>query len=98
MVSEIHIQFSALELIERILTKMDTNDVPINIFLDLSKAFDTIDQTILQNKLAYYGLNGSALQLFKNYLQNRKQYTMISSLLCFSGTVYCGLESNSSNV
>ena len=39
------------------MTKIDKNDIPINVFLDLSKAFDTIDHNILQNKLAYYGLN-----------------------------------------
>ena len=48
---------------------MDKNDIPINVFLDLSKAFDTIDHNIL--------LNGSALHLFKGYLQNRKQFTEI---------------------
>ena len=59
---------------------MDKNDIPINVFLDLSKAFDTIDHNILQNKLAYYGLNGSALHLFKSYLQNRKQFTEIEQI------------------
>ena len=40
---------------------MDTNDIPINVFLDQSKVFDTIDHNILQTKLAYYGLNGPLL-------------------------------------
>ena len=59
---------------------MDTNDIPINVFLDLSKVFDTIDHNILQNKLAYYGLNGSALYLFQSYLKNKKQYTEIEQI------------------
>ena len=59
---------------------MNTNDISINVFLDLSKAFDTIDHNILQNKLAYYSLNGSTLQMFKSYLQNRKQYTVIEQI------------------
>ena len=59
---------------------MDKNDIPINVFLDLSNAFDTIDHNILQNKLAYYGLNSSALHLFKSNLQNRKQYTEIEQI------------------
>ena len=70
-------EHAALELIDRIINKMDTNEIPLNIFLDLSKAFDTIDHTILLNKLKYYGLKGSTLNLFQSYLNNRKQYTEI---------------------
>ena len=58
---------------------MDKNDVPINIFLDLSKAFDTID-TILLNKLRYYGIDDAGLLLLKNYLNNRKQYVEIEEI------------------
>ena len=56
---------------------MDTNNIPIDIFLDLSKAFDTIDRTILLHKLTYYGLEDSTLILVETYLKNRKQYTEI---------------------
>ena len=40
-------EYAALELIDRIINKMDSNEIPIDIILDLSKAFDTIDHTIL---------------------------------------------------
>ena len=56
---------------------MDLNEIPIDIFLDLSKAFDTIDHTILLYKLKYYGLEQSTLRLIESYLKNRKQYTEI---------------------
>ena len=49
-------EYAALELIDRIINKMDRNEIQIDIFLDLSKAFDTIDHTILLHKLKYYGL------------------------------------------
>ena len=61
-------EHAALELIDIIINTMDTNEIPLNIFLDLSKAFDTIDHTILLNKLKYYGLKGSTLNLFESYL------------------------------
>ena len=66
-------EYAALELVDIIITQMDKKEVPINIFLDLSKAFDTIDHTILLAKLRYYG-NDTALLLLKSYLKNRKQY------------------------
>ena len=55
-------------------------EVPINIFLDLSKAFDTINHTILINELRYCGMDGTALLLFENYLNNRKQYVEIEEM------------------
>ena len=67
-------EYSTLELADRIITQMDNNDVPFSIFLDLSKTFDTIDHSILLNKLTYYGLGGSSLNLLKSYLNNRSQY------------------------
>ena len=70
-------EHAALELIDKIINKMDTNEIPLNIFIDLSKAFDTIDHTILLNKLKYYGLKGPTLNLFQSYLSNRKQCTEI---------------------
>ena len=70
-------EHAALELIDRIINTMDTNEIPLNIFIDLSKAFDTIDHTILLNKLKYYGLKGPALNVFESYLSNRKQYSEI---------------------
>ena len=48
-----------------------------NIYLDLSKAFDTLDHEILMAKLQYYGIHGTPLELVKSYLTNRKQYVEI---------------------
>ena len=53
---------------------MDKKVVPSNILLDLSKAFDTIDHTILLAKLRYYGIHDTVLLLLKSYLNNRNQY------------------------
>lgn len=71
-------QFATLELIDKITNEMDRDKIPINIYLDLSKAFDTLDHQILLDKLQYYGITEISLKLFKSYLTNRQQYVEIN--------------------
>jgi hypothetical protein len=66
-------ELAALELVDRIGKELDKRNTPISIFLDLSKAFDTLDHSILIKKLQYYGLDNLAIHWFKSYLSNRKQ-------------------------
>ena len=51
-------EYATIELTDRIISNMDRNEIPFSIFLDLSKAFDTLDHTILLQKLKYYGIDG----------------------------------------
>jgi hypothetical protein len=67
-------EYATLELVDRITLEMDNMNTPIEIFLDLSKAFDTLDHHILIKKLEYYGLQGLSIKLMKSYLLDRKQY------------------------
>ena len=67
-------ELAALELIDRITLELDKGNTPLNIFLDLSKAFDTLDHKILLHKLNHYGIRGPALHLMENYLTGRRQY------------------------
>ena len=67
-------EYAALELVDRISNGLDNRKLPISIFLDLSKAFDTLDHQILLHKLYHYGIRNSALNWFSSYLTNRLQY------------------------
>ena len=73
-------EYAALELIDHISNNLDNGKVPFSIFFYLSKAFDTLDHTILTQKLKHYGIKGCALKLLKNYLSNRKQYVELNNV------------------
>ena len=63
------IEYAALELIDHISNNLDNGKISFSIifyFIDLSKAFDTLDHTILTPKLKHYGIKGCALKLLKN--------------------------------
>jgi len=61
------------ELMTKILHAIDNNEYKIGVFLDLAKAFDTINHEMLLIKLEHYGIRGIAFEWFKNYLTNRKE-------------------------
>ena len=63
-----------IELVGKIANAVERNETTVGIFLDLSKAFDTINHDILLYKLEYYGFRGVTLDWFESYLSNRKQY------------------------
>ncbi len=67
-------EYDALELIDRVINEMDNDKISFSIFLDLSKAFDILDHTILLEKLRYYEVDGAAHKHFESYLKDRKQY------------------------
>ena len=72
-------EFASLELIDRLVCDLDQGETPINIYMDLSKAFDTLNHDILLHKHQYYGIKGPALELFKSYFTNRKQYVELEN-------------------
>ena len=62
-----------------ILMNMDKGLVTGSVFIDLAKAFDTVDHDILLSKLEYYGVCDESLPWFKNYFTGRKQFVHIDS-------------------
>ena len=61
--------------INMILKNLEVGNHVIGVFIDLSKAFDTIDHEKLLIKLEHYGIRGPCYELLKNYMLNRVQYT-----------------------
>ena len=67
-------ELAAIQLVDRLTKQMDLGNVPTNIYIDLSKAFDTLDHSILLDKLSYYGICGVENLMLRTYLSNRHQY------------------------
>ena len=64
-------------MIQEISNAKDNKNHAIGVFIDLKKAFDTVDHGILIEKLNYYGLHGVANDWIKSYLSNRNQFVKI---------------------
>ena len=64
-------------------------------FVDLRKAFDTVDHGILKRKLNCYGVEGDNFKWCENYLQNRTQKTIVNGVLSSSKTIICGVPQGS---
>ena len=72
---------SLLDIQDKISMAMDNNEYSIGIFLDLAKAFDTVDHRILLAKLECYGVRGITLNWFKSYLDERYQQVLCNGRL-----------------
>ncbi|CAB4007160.1 Hypothetical predicted protein, partial [Paramuricea clavata] len=59
---------------------MDNKEITCGIFIDLKKAFDTVDHKILLSKLYYYGIWGTAYDWFCSYLNGRTQVTTMANI------------------
>ena len=73
----------------------DKNTYTIGVFLDLSKAFDTVNHKILLHKLHHYGIRGNAHKWFTSYLTNRKQCVEINSTKSDWLPISCGVPQGS---
>ena len=65
------------------------------VFLDLKKAFDTVDFSILLKKLDHYGIRGQSNEWFKNYLNNRKQFVVVNGDSFSLRDIECGVPQGS---
>ena len=84
-----------IHLLSKIHSALDSGDSVIGLFLDLSKAFDTVDHAILLKKLYRYGLRGVMYDWFKDYLSNRIQCVELDNIYSVTKNIVCGVPQGS---
>ena len=77
------------------ITSLENGESVIGVFLDFSKAFDTVDHIISLNKLEYYWIRGNALSWFQSYLIDRKQYVTYNGATSTTTPIKCGVPQGS---
>ena len=80
---------------DKILSAIDRKEHAIGVFLDLSKAFDTVNHHILFEKLEYYGIRGLALHWVKSYFSERSQFVEYNNHKSSFHPITCGVPQGS---
>ena len=80
---------------EKIREALDNNNFACGIFIDLQKAFDTVDHNILLQKLNHYGIRGVANNWFNSYLSNRTQFVSINGFQSKTKNISIGVPQGS---
>ena len=73
-------EYAILDIYEKLLSNLDKGFSSCAIFLDLAKAFDSVDHEILLSKLSKYGIRGNILIFFKSYLTSRSQFVKLGRI------------------
>ena len=84
-----------IQITESIRNSVDNNEFSCGIFIDLKKAFDTVNHSILLSKLNHYGVRGKAYDWFHSYLSNREQFVCINGHNSDSLPITCGVPQES---
>ena len=84
-----------IEITDNFLKSIDNGLYTCGIFLDFSKAFDTVNHEILLGKLKHYGIRGLAYRWFENYLFNRRQFVSIGNVSSEYTDLICGIPQGS---
>ena len=78
--SKFSTEYAATDLYEKLLYNLDQGLNSCTVFLDLAKAFDSVNHEILLRKLNHYGVRGKALELFRSYLSGRSQFLKLDNM------------------
>ena len=84
-----------MEITEKIKESIDSGKFGCGIFIDLRKAFDTVNHSILFKKLEHYGVRGMLLEWFISYLIDRKQYVFYNGESSNLKPISCGVPQGS---
>lgn len=84
-----------MNIVEEITTATDEKKFTVGVFIDLKKAFDTLNHDILLSKLSWYGMRGMALNWLRSYLHNRKQYVQLTDVKSELMEIKCGVPQGS---
>ena len=87
--------FAITKLLDKVINSLSKKDHIIALFMDLSKAFDTIDHNILLHKLYNYGIRGIVWSWINSYLSNRQQYVSIDDVNSPISHINCGVPQGS---
>ena len=87
--------FALIEITEKIKQTIDDKKYGCGIFIDLRKAFDTVNHEILLTKLEHYGIRGIPQNWFRSYLTNRKQYVSLHGEYSELKEIPCGFPQGS---
>ena len=84
-----------LSIVEKIRTSLDNKQFACGVFVDLQKAFDTVDHKILLSKLSHYGIKGLANKWLGSYLTNRSQSVNLNGVTSDEQKITCGVPQGS---
>ena len=86
---------AVLDIVDKVRAAWGRGNVALGVFIDLKKAFDTVDHAILLAKLEHYGVRGEVLGLLASYLGDRSQYVTYGGIESGRGKVECGVPQGS---
>ena len=84
-----------IEIVDNLLHALDNGLYTLGVFMDFSKAFDTVNHQILLSKLLHYGVRGTAFNWFKSYLKDRPQFDDLNGAHFSVKTLLCGIPQGS---
>ena len=84
-----------LHFLSDIYSTINDSLIPSALFVDISKAFDSVDHNILLDKLSHLGVRGNIFKWFESYLRNRFQIVKVNGLLSDPGQISCGVPQGS---